>query len=98
MMRVASNQFRNQAVQTITEQQATIAKLQQQASTGQKVNRPSDDPLAAAEVERLRSDQARTNIEKRMMSFAKSQMAQAQLRSEERRVGKECRSRWSPYH
>ena len=78
MMRVASNQFRNQAVQTITEQQATIAKLQQQASTGQKVNRPSDDPLAAAEVERLRSDQARTNIEKRMMSFAKSQMAQAE--------------------
>ena len=25
-------------------------------------------------------------------------VAQAQLRSEERRVGKECRSRWSPYH
>ena len=24
--------------------------------------------------------------------------ARAQLRSEERRVGKECRSRWSPYH
>ena len=23
---------------------------------------------------------------------------QATLRSEERRVGKECRSRWSPYH
>ena len=25
-------------------------------------------------------------------------VACAQLRSEERRVGKECRSRWSPYH
>src|SRR2546430_4974940 len=24
--------------------------------------------------------------------------AQSQMRSEERRVGKECRSRWSPYH
>ena len=24
--------------------------------------------------------------------------AQARKRSEERRVGKECRSRWSPYH
>ena len=24
--------------------------------------------------------------------------AQSQKRSEERRVGKECRSRWSPYH
>ena len=26
------------------------------------------------------------------------QKTAAQLRSEERRVGKECRSRWSPYH
>ena len=26
------------------------------------------------------------------------QMARAAGRSEERRVGKECRSRWSPYH
>ena len=26
------------------------------------------------------------------------QMLEDQLRSEERRVGKECRSRWSPYH
>ena len=25
-------------------------------------------------------------------------MKQAWVRSEERRVGKECRSRWSPYH
>jgi len=25
-------------------------------------------------------------------------IAQAMTRSEERRVGKECRSRWSPYH
>ena len=25
-------------------------------------------------------------------------LSPAQLRSEERRVGKECRSRWSPYH
>src|SRR5258708_26866477 len=25
-------------------------------------------------------------------------VGQRQLRSEERRVGKECRSRWSPYH
>ena len=25
-------------------------------------------------------------------------LAEASIRSEERRVGKECRSRWSPYH
>ena len=28
----------------------------------------------------------------------KSGVSKAMLRSEERRVGKECRSRWSPYH
>ena len=28
----------------------------------------------------------------------KSHLLKNQLRSEERRVGKECRSRWSPYH
>src|SRR5260221_12936124 len=28
----------------------------------------------------------------------RQQRQQAQARSEERRVGKECRSRWSPYH
>src|SRR3712207_9484115 len=29
---------------------------------------------------------------------ARAVMACDELRSEERRVGKECRSRWSPYH
>ena len=28
----------------------------------------------------------------------RSQVAKEKGRSEERRVGKECRSRWSPYH
>ena len=27
-----------------------------------------------------------------------NKIAEAEIRSEERRVGKECRSRWSPYH
>ena len=29
---------------------------------------------------------------------AREQLIAGNLRSEERRVGKECRSRWSPYH
>ena len=34
-----------------------------------------------------------------METDAQKPITQAlQLRSEERRVGKECRSRWSPYH
>ena len=31
-------------------------------------------------------------------TWTRDQIAQATRRSEERRVGKECRSRWSPYH
>ena len=32
------------------------------------------------------------------VSLAIARLERQQLRSEERRVGKECRSRWSPYH
>ena len=32
------------------------------------------------------------------VSIETQQMIIARYRSEERRVGKECRSRWSPYH
>ena len=42
---------------------------------------------------------------KKMIEIALSQLADSytpysdfKVRSEERRVGKECRSRWSPYH
>ena len=31
-------------------------------------------------------------------TFARGELAEVVARSEERRVGKECRSRWSPYH
>ena len=33
---------------------------------------------------------------RRMLGLA--QKVETEVRSEERRVGKECRSRWSPYH
>ena len=32
------------------------------------------------------------------LSLHRQSGAMVQIRSEERRVGKECRSRWSPYH
>ncbi|MDO5101621.1 MAG: flagellar hook-associated protein FlgL [Lautropia sp.] len=77
-MRIATNQFRNQAVTTMMAHEAELSRLQEQASTGRKVNRASDDPLAVAEAERLRSSQARFDIEKRMMSYAQNLMAQGE--------------------
>ena len=32
------------------------------------------------------------------INYGEDKVAEAYRRSEERRVGKECRSRWSPYH
>ena len=43
-------------------------------------------------IKMLRSDLARDSI------FQARFHREATTRSEERRVGKECRSRWSPYH
>ena len=34
----------------------------------------------------------------RLRDLVKEAKSRSDLRSEERRVGKECRSRWSPYH
>ena len=42
---------------------------------------------------RLRAEKHAAELERRRV-----EKVQAKVRSEERRVGKECRSRWSPYH
>ena len=38
------------------------------------------------------------NENARLISDPEHSVNEEQFRSEERRVGKECRSRWSPYH
>ena len=39
-----------------------------------------------------------TASDKALQRFAELMIEKIKQRSEERRVGKECRSRWSPYH
>ena len=58
-----------------------------------------------AELERLQPAWAGQGLTRAIISNVADHAMQAQLtallaplRSEERRVGKECRSRWSPYH
>ena len=41
---------------------------------------------------------ARTRKTSKEALEEKIEKAEVDVRSEERRVGKECRSRWSPYH
>src|SRR2546426_6681937 len=47
-------------------------------------------------VERVFTDLKRVRVN--LVSGAKTSVTENGTRSEERRVGKECRSRWSPYH
>ena len=37
-------------------------------------------------------------LQKALQYIKETNFAEVKNRSEERRVGKECRSRWSPYH
>src|SRR2546425_12704290 len=37
-------------------------------------------------------------LTRQLLAFSRKQLLERRTRSEERRVGKECRSRWSPYH
>ena len=75
----------NRMLNVTTGQQA---KSTEKLSSGYRINRAADDAAGLSISEKMRKqirglDQASSN---------------AQDRSEERRVGKECRSRWSPYH
>ena len=63
-----------------------------------------DNHVATSAVTPLRADafemseaEKIADIETHMRAILHT-LGMDQLRSEERRVGKECRSRWSPYH
>lgn len=57
-MRIGTYQMQQRAVNAMLEQQASLAKTQQQVSTGRRLVSPADDPAAAAQaldLERLRA-------------------------------------------
>src|SRR3989441_11239216 len=55
-------------------------------------------PATGAKFSLLPPDNATGNFTKVVQRIPVRIRPDAQNRSEERRVGKECRSRWSPYH
>src|SRR3712207_7967688 len=63
--------------------------------------RGADEPLTPARdpASLARNRRVEITIEgSRLQADAALETAAPESRSEERRVGKECRSRWSPYH
>jgi len=49
-MRVSTTQIYTQGLKAFGDQQSKLAQLQQQISTGTRINKPSDDPAASARI------------------------------------------------
>jgi flagellar hook-associated protein 3 FlgL len=52
-MRVSTNMFHTTGFNSISQHQNEILKIQEQLSTGNKVNRPSDDPVGTTQIHAL---------------------------------------------
>lgn len=76
-MRVSSSWAQQSAIDGINERHARVADAQEAISSGRRVNRPSDDPSAAAEAERLRSREARIGAEQRVIGYARQMLSSA---------------------
>ena len=59
---------------------------------------PGEDPDAAEVIEQVFTSRGGTLVKQARASAVRRVDDGVVVRSEERRVGKECRSRWSPYH
>lgn len=77
-MRIATSTMYQRAVDAINDRQAQLARSQEELSGGRKLLRPSDDPGAAAEAERLRAQTARLDLAQRMNGFARGVIAQTE--------------------
>src|SRR3712207_9531369 len=79
----------------INEYAATLGLNETLGIPGPQVHTRSQHPLSIA-FEELRSDKLEVGFKNPPEEVDEEETKAA--RSEERRVGKECRSRWSPYH
>ncbi|MEI7445965.1 MAG: flagellar hook-associated protein FlgL [Burkholderiales bacterium] len=76
-MRIGTAYSQQMSIDGIAERQSRLADIQAQLSSGRRVNSPADDPVAAAEAERLRSKEARIDSEKRAASLAQQVLSSA---------------------
>lgn len=78
MTRIPTLYAHQRALDAMAQRRTALNGDQLQLSTGKRVNDPSDDPLAVAQAERLRSQLARISIENRMIGFARQMLSTAE--------------------
>ncbi|KTT22731.1 flagellar hook-associated protein FlgL [Pseudacidovorax intermedius] len=76
--RISTPNLRETSIQLLADRQAQIARLQQQMSTGKKINSLSDDPLGAAQAERATTRMARLDAQQRALESQTTSMTSAE--------------------
>lgn len=74
-MRVSTNSFNLQGFSSIEKHQNDVLNIQEKLSTGNRVNRPSDDPVATNQIHSLNKTINTISQFEENGSFAKSQLA-----------------------
>ena len=76
MIRLSSQQVFSGGISRLQELNSSLNKTQEQISTGQRVNRPSDDPVAAARILKLDQELARVDTYQRNADLADNRLKQ----------------------
>lgn len=83
-MRVSSKSIQMQWLAVMAQQQADVARLQQQVSTGRRINSAADDPVGAAQmtlfqqgIDRIQAYAANADTAERRLSLEESSLNQA---------------------
>ncbi len=76
-MRIATAYDNLTSIESINDRRSAISKTQEQISSGRRVVEPKDDPVAAANAERMRASLARIELERRSIGYAQQFLGQA---------------------
>ena len=76
MIRISSQQIFSGGINRLQELNTSLNNTQQQISTGKRVNKPSDDPVAAARILRLDQELSRVETYQRNVDLADNRLKQ----------------------
>lgn len=76
MIRISSQQIFSGGINRLQELNTSLNNTQQQISTGQRVNKPSDDPVAAARILKLDQELSRVETYQRNVDLAENRLNQ----------------------
>ncbi len=76
MIRISSQQIFSGGINRLQDLNSSLNQTQEQISTGKRVNRPSDDPVAAARILKLDQELSRIETYKRNAGLAENRLQQ----------------------